>query len=327
MDTFGRRHDYLRISLTEKCNLRCTYCMPASGVPELTPNERLLKVDEVVRLARIFVEQCGVNKIRLTGGEPTVRKDLSEIIEGLGSLRPQGLKSIGMTTNGLALKSRLPILRDAGLNNINISLDTMDPFTFELLTRRRGHQSVVDAVFAALNAGFDSVKLNCVVMKGVNDHEVAKFVDLTKTNDIYVRFIEYMPFDGNQWTSTKFVPYKEILSNIIKVLPVSKCADSISDTSKAYRVEGYKGKFGFITSMSEHFCHTCNRIRLLADGNLKVCLFGNTEVNLLELLRAGASDDELVRVISDAVVKKKERHAGMGALAGMENRAMVRIGG
>ncbi|KAJ3394736.1 Molybdenum cofactor synthesis protein 1 [Entophlyctis sp. JEL0112] len=148
-------------------------------------------------------------------------------------------------------------------------------------------------------------------MKGVNDHEVAKFVDLTKTNDIYVRFIEYMPFDGNQWTSTKFVPYKEILSNIIKVLPVSKCADSISDTSKAYRVEGYKGKFGFITSMSEHFCHTCNRIRLLADGNLKVCLFGNTEVNLLELLRAGASDDELVRVISDAVVKKKERHAGM----------------
>ncbi|ORY36155.1 molybdenum cofactor biosynthesis prote [Rhizoclosmatium globosum] len=332
MDTFGRRHNYLRISLTEKCNLRCTYCMPATGVPTLTPNSKLLSTNEILRLASIFVKECGVEKIRLTGGEPTVRRDLLEIIEGLDKLRSHGLTSIGMTTNGLALKSKLPALKQAGLDHLNISLDTMSPHMFELLTRRRGHQSVVDSIYAALDTGFKSVKLNNVVMNGVNDHEVVDFVELTRNHDLYVRFIEYMPFDGNQWSNKKFVPYKTSLAQINSFFaptPVFKASDDPNDTSKAYKLDGFKGKFGFITSMSEHFCSTCSRIRLLADGNLKVCLFGNNEVNLRDVLRSSDNvpDEEVIRVIEEAVRRKKKQHAGMENLATMENRPMVLIGG
>ncbi|KAI9338530.1 hypothetical protein BDR26DRAFT_935258 [Obelidium mucronatum] len=301
--------------------------MPAAGVPALTPNSKLLTSGEILRLASIFVKDCGVEKIRLTGGEPTVRKDLLDIVDGLNQLRQHGLTSIGMTTNGLALKSKLPQLKEAGLDHLNISLDTLSPHMFELLTRRRGHQSVLDSVYAALDTGFSSVKLNNVVMNGINDHEVVDFVELTRNNDLYVRFIEYMPFDGNQWSSKKFVPYKTSLSTITKFFSptkVTKASDDANDTSKAYKLEGFKGKFGFITSMSEHFCSTCSRIRLLADGNLKVCLFGNNEVDLRAVLRSGENvpDEEVIRVIEEAVRRKKKQHAGMENLARMENRPM-----
>ncbi|KAJ3015434.1 UNVERIFIED_CONTAM: Molybdenum cofactor synthesis protein 1 [Siphonaria sp. JEL0065] len=305
--------------------------MPASGVPALTPNSKLLTTNEIIRLATIFVKECGVEKIRLTGGEPTVRRDLVDIIDGLNQLRPHGLTSIGMTTNGLALKSKLPQLKEAGLDHLNISLDTMSPHMFELLTRRRGHQSVVESIYAALDTGFKSVKLNNVIMNGVNDHEVVDFVELTRNNDLYVRFIEYMPFDGNQWSNKKFVPYKTSLSQITKFfngIEITKASDDPNDTSKAYKLAGFKGKFGFITSMSEHFCSTCSRVRLLADGNLKVCLFGNSEVNLRDVLRSGSNvpDEEVIRVIEEAVRRKKKQHAGMENLAKMENRPMVLIG-
>ncbi|KAJ3063041.1 Molybdenum cofactor synthesis protein 1 [Podochytrium sp. JEL0797] len=320
--------------------------MPAAGVPALTPNSKLLTSSEILRLASIFVKECGVEKIRLTGGEPTVRKDLIEIIgaslcrfgleiqKGLNELRPYGLTSIGMTTNGLALKSKLPDLRKAGLDHLNISLDTFSPQMFELLTRRRGHQSVVDSIYGALDTGFKSVKLNSVIMNGVNEHEVVDFVELTRNHDLYVRFIEYMPFDGNQWSNKKFVPYKTSLAEITKLFApaeISKISDDPHDTSKAYRVAGFEGRFGFITSMSEHFCGTCSRVRLLADGNLKVCLFGNSEVNLRDVLRRGGGavvpDEEVIRVIEEAVRNKKRQHAGMDDLAKMKNRAMVMIGG
>ncbi|KAJ3244788.1 Molybdenum cofactor synthesis protein 1 [Chytriomyces hyalinus] len=363
-DSFGRTHNYLRISLTEKCNLRfvvssallsnlrsalfysmlCTYCMPAAGVPDLTPSSKLLTGQEILQLASVFVKQLGVQKIRLTGGEPTIRKDLLQIVEGLNALKPYGLKSIGITTNGLALKSKLQPLKDAGLDQINISLDTLDPPMFELLTRRRGHQSVLDTIHASLETGFSAVKVNTVVMNGVNDHEVPAFVEMTRNNNLYVRFIEYMPFSGNQWSSRKFVPYKTLLGNIQDRYPdrnVVKCTDDANDTSKSYRVmggsgaeeEAFIGKFGFITSMSEHFCGTCSRVRLLADGNLKVCLFGDAEVNLKDVLRnstgadAAAIEEEVIQVIREAVMRKKEKHAGMDKLAGMKNRPMVLIGG
>ncbi|KAI8620150.1 hypothetical protein BC830DRAFT_1059622 [Chytriomyces sp. MP71] len=329
-DSFGRKHNYLRISLTEKCNLRCTYCMPSTGVPDLTPQSHLLTTPEILKLASIFVKECGIQKIRLTGGEPTVRRDLLQIVEGLNALKPYGLKSIGMTTNGLALKGKLARLKEAGLDQINISLDTLEAPMFELLTRRRGHQSVLDSIYAALDSGFSAVKLNNVVMKGVNDHEAARFVEMTRDHDLYVRFIEYMPFDGNQWTSKKFVPYQTLLTQIQQAYPdthISKCTDDPHDTSKAYRFEAFRGKFGFITSMSEHFCATCSRVRLLADGNLKVCLFGNAEVNLRDVLRDGGGDTEVIEVIRAAVMKKKEKHAGMENLARLKNRPMITIGG
>jgi GTP 3',8-cyclase / cyclic pyranopterin monophosphate synthase len=281
--------------------------MPEEGVP-LQPTENLLTSPEIMKLARLFVGQ-GVKKIRLTGGEPTIRKDFIEIVQGLNSLKDLGLEKIGVTTNGIALKRKLPSLKEAGLDQLNISLDTLDPMKFELLTRRRGHETVLSSVYQAVDLGFEAVKLNVVVMNKVNDSEVVDFVNLTKDLPINVRFIEYMPFGGtlviyflgNKWNTSKFISYSDMLDNIRYLHPtITKGLDEPNDTCKSYHIPGFKGKFGFITSMSEHFCGTCNRLRICADGNMKVCLFGNTEVSLRDMVRADQSDEELLEIISAA---------------------------
>uniref|UniRef100_A0A914WCQ5 Molybdenum cofactor biosynthesis protein 1 n=1 Tax=Plectus sambesii TaxID=2011161 RepID=A0A914WCQ5_9BILA len=321
-DTFGRQHTYLRISLTERCNLRCTYCMPAEGVP-LTPNEKILSSEEIVRLAGLFVRH-GVDKIRLTGGEPTVRKDLVDIVGALARL--PGVTDVGMTSNGVALSRKLDSLVAAGLNRLNISLDTVHAHKYELVSRRNGFSKVWQCIEKAEHL-FNPLKLNCVVMRGVNDDEVADFVALTEHRNLDVRFIEYMPFGGNKWQTKRMVAYKEMLDMIGQRWPnIDRLQDKPNDTSKAYRVHGWKGQFGFITSMSEHFCGTCNRLRITADGNLKVCLFGNAEVSLRDQMRAGATDEELSEVIGQAVLRKKKQHAGMENLAKMPNRPMILIG-
>ncbi|KAJ1942424.1 hypothetical protein FBU59_003202 [Linderina macrospora] len=326
-DLFGRFHNYLRISVTERCNLRCQYCMPSEGI-DLTPNERLLTTPEIIRLARIFVMQ-GVDKIRLTGGEPTVRKDIIELISGLNELRPLGLKKIAITTNGIALRRKLPLLRKAGLDGLNISLDTRDPRKFELFTRRKGAEHVLRAISEAGALGFDFVKVNVVVMRNMNEDEVPAFVEMTHDENIDVRFIEYMPFDGNQWGEQKLVPYRELLNNLVRLYGdrIERLPLEDNHTAKGYRIKGYKGQFGFITSMTKSFCSDCNRVRVLADGNLKVCLFGNTEVGLRDLLRDGSSDAEVVETIGKAVKRKKKAHAGIDILSQLPNRPMIKIGG
>ncbi|KAF9163793.1 Molybdenum cofactor synthesis protein 1 [Actinomortierella ambigua] len=325
-DKFSRQHTYLRISLTERCNLRCTYCMPAEGV-ELSPADSIMTTPEIIRLARLFVEE-GVTKIRLTGGEPTVRKDINDLVQQLGELRPMGLKTIAMTSNGIALKRKLPHLMSHGMNLLNLSLDTLDPFKFEIMTRRKGFERVMETIDDALRFGMDPVKVNCVVMRGTNDYEVLDFVEMTRSKKIDVRFIEYMPFGGNKWKENKLVPYQELIQRIQKVHPTfKKLVDDANDTSKAYHVPGFAGQVGFITSMSDHFCGTCNRLRITADGNLKVCLFGNTEVSLRDMMRQGKTDDELREVIEMAVKNKKKQHAGMSNLVNMKNRPMILIGG
>ncbi|CAG8596513.1 10817_t:CDS:2 [Ambispora gerdemannii] len=323
-DKFQRKHTYLRISLTEKCNLRCTYCMPAAGV-ELTPNEKLLTSEEIIRLAKLFVSQ-GINKIRLTGGEPTVRKDIVELVGELGRLKPLGLETLAMTSNGIALKRKLPQLVKNGLNLLNISLDTLDPFKFELITRRKGLERVLEAIDHAVALDFSPPKVNCVIIRGVNDGEFLDFVELTRNKPLDVRFIEYMPFDGNKWSQNKLVPYQELLKTLFNKYPDAKqLTDDPHDTSKAYRVPGFSGKIGFITSMSDHFCGTCNRLRITADGNLKVCLFGNTEVSLRDLLRNKVPDEQILEFIGMAVGNKKKQHAGMFELAAAKNRPMILI--
>ncbi|PBL00412.1 molybdenum cofactor biosynthesis prote [Armillaria gallica] len=311
IDTFRRRHDYLRISLTERCNLRCFYCMPEEGI-ELSPESHLLTNEEVLRLAALFVKS-GVTKIRLTGGEPTVRKGLNEIIGGLNELRPYGLRSIAMTTNGLALPRRLPTLIDQGLTHLNISLDTLDPFKFEFMTRRRGHEAVLKALDAALaSPALVSVKLNVVVVKGLNDSEVLDFIEMTKGQVLSVRFIEFMPFTGNAWDKRKMVPSSVLFGKIMLHHPdVERISDEVNDTARSWRVPGYKGTFGFISSMSDHFCSSCNRLRITADGQIKVCLFDAKEISLRDAMRKGATDDELLRVIGKAVSGKQEKHANM----------------
>lgn len=364
-DTFQRQHDYLRISITEKCNLRCLYCMPEEGVPQ-SPPQHLLTTPEIYLLSSIFVAQ-GVTKIRLTGGEPTVRRDILPLMHQIGSLRSHGLKELCLTTNGISLHRKLDSMAEAGLTGINLSLDTLDPYQFQIMTRRQGLSAVQRSISRILEmnragAGI-KLKINCVVMRGLNDREIIPFVELGREQDIEVRFIEYMPFDGNKWSKGKMLSYKEMLDIIREKHPsLRKVQDHKNDTSKTYEVPGFVGKMGFITSMTHNFCGSCNRLRITSDGNLKVCLFGNAEVSLRDIIRKlnngnpideaafealkqiemerqqglsvsagplGGSDHEreLLRVIGLAVKGKKEKHAGMGELENMKNRPMILIGG
>ncbi|XP_068865914.1 molybdenum cofactor biosynthesis protein 1 isoform X2 [Aphelocoma coerulescens] len=305
-DSFGRQHNYLRISLTEKCNLRCQYCMPEEGV-QLTPKSELLTAQEIITLARLFVKE-GVEKIRLTGGEPLIRPDVVDIVGQLYKL--QGLKTIAVTTNGINLTRLLPRLKEAGLNAINISLDTLVPAKFEFIVRRKGFHKVMEGIHKAAELGYHPVKVNCVVMRGFNEDEVLDFVDFTKDLPLDVRFIEYMPFDGNKWNFKKMVSYKEMLDTIKQRWPeLEKLPCETSSTAKSYKVPHFQGQISFITSMSEHFCGSCNRLRITADGNLKVCLFGNSEVSLRDHLRSGASEEQLIQIIGAAVGRKKKQHA------------------
>ncbi|KAJ8346128.1 hypothetical protein SKAU_G00303210 [Synaphobranchus kaupii] len=322
-DSFGRRHSYLRISLTEKCNLRCQYCIAGGGV-KLTPRAQLLTTAEVLALARLFVHE-GVEKIRLTGGEPLIRPDILDIIAELRKLK--GLKTIAATTNGMNLSRLLPGLKVAGLDLLNISLDSLVPAKFEFIVRRKGFHKVMEGIDKAIEMGYNPVKVNCVVMRGLNDDEVLDFVALTKRKPLDVRFIEYMPFDGNKWNFKKMVSYQEMLDHIRQQWPdLEQLQGGETDTAKAYRVPGYLGQVGFITSMSDHFCGSCNRLRITADGNLKVCLFGNSEVSLRDCLRSGAPDQELLEIIGAAVGRKKKQHAGMFSISQMKNRPMILIG-
>ena len=323
-DTFDRKHTYLRISLTERCNLRCQYCMPAEGVP-LQPQEHILTFEEIIRLSRIFLSG-GVNKIRLTGGEPLVRKDVENLIGELGQL--PGLQTFALTTNGLLLPKKLDRLQAKGINLLNISLDTLNPNKFLEITRRPGFDRVMTAIEMAIDRGFTPLKVNCVVIKGFNDNELGAFVAWTKDKPIEVRFIEYMPFEGNNWLDGGYMSYTDMISRIEEEhAPLERLQDGPNDTSKTYQVPGYLGRVGFITSMSENFCGSCNRLRLTADGNLKVCLFGNAEVSLRDAMRSGASDEQIKELIDHAVKRKKARHAGMYNIAHSENRPMILIGG
>ncbi|KAI8104326.1 hypothetical protein M9434_002884 [Picochlorum sp. BPE23] len=329
VDSHARRHSYLRISLTEKCNLRCLYCMPEEGV-DLTPHGHLLNTEEIVKLVELFA-LAGVNKVRLTGGEPTIRKDLANIVKQISSI--EGIKDVGITSNGLVLSRSLEQLKDAGLSLINLSLDTLKPARFEQMTRRKGHERVLGSINKALDLGYNPVKINVVVMKGVNDDEILDFVELTRNKNVNVRFIEYMPFDGNVWSTEKLVSYKEMFKAVNTYAKETsgdglvRFADGHGEVAKNFRVPGFKGSVSFITSMTSQFCGDCNRVRLMADGNIKVCLFGNNEVSLLDALREGATDEDLLAVVSAAVDRKKAAHAGMDILHTLKNRPMVKIGG
>ncbi|XP_059794743.1 molybdenum cofactor biosynthesis protein 1 isoform X6 [Balaenoptera ricei] len=296
--------------------------MPEDGVP-LTPKADLLTTEEILTLARLFVKE-GVDKIRLTGGEPLIRPDVVDIVAQLHQL--EGLRTIGITTNGISLARLLPQLQKAGLSAINISLDTLVPAKFEFIVRRKGFRKVMEGIHKAIELGYSPVKVNCVVMRGLNEDELPDFVALTEGLPLDVRFIEYMPFDGNKWNFRKMVSYKEMLDTLRQQWPeLEKLPEEESSTAKAFKIPGFRGRVSFITSMSEHFCGTCNRLRITADGNLKVCLFGNSEVSLRDHLRAGASEEELLSVIGAAVGRKKRQHAGMFSISQMKNRPMILI--
>jgi GTP 3',8-cyclase len=323
-DTHNRTHNYLRISLTDNCNLRCFYCMPEEDY-DFTPASRLMQAHEIEGIAKIFVAQ-GVDKIRLTGGEPLVRKDAADIILALSQLPV----NLSITTNGTRIHDFISLLKEAGIKSLNISLDTLQRDKFMLVTRRDQFNTVYNNIQLLLQKGFH-VKVNMVVMKGMNDGEINDFISWTKTEPVHVRFIEFMPFSGNRWTSNKVFTWQNILSVIGERYDILPLAAVAHDTAKKYIVPGHAGSFAVISTMSANFCDSCNRIRLTADGKLKNCLFAENETDLLTPFRQGA---DLLPLIQ-ANIKLKARELGGQFTADFEkihaedihNRSMITIGG
>lgn len=324
IDSFDRAHNYLRISLTDNCNLRCFYCMPEEDY-EFTPASRLMQPNEIESIASIFV-QNGVDKIRLTGGEPLVRKDAAEIIERLAKLPVD----LSLTTNATRLHDFVDVLAKAKVKSLNISLDTLDPDKFNIITRRNGFQKVIDNIHLMLNRNF-KVKINVVVMKGLNDSEIFDFVAWTKELPVQVRFIEFMPFDGNRWSSNQVFTWKDMLERIEEKYTPLRLQDGIHDTDKKYKIEGHKGSFSVISTMSAPFCSGCNRMRLTADGKMKNCLFSTNETDLLTALR---NNEDLLPLIQESIHSKAKELGGQFTkdfekihTEDLNNRSMISIGG
>lgn len=327
LDKLGRKHDYLRISITEHCNLRCTYCMPEEGIL-LTPKSHLMTADEIVSIAQTFVN-LGVSKIRLTGGEPLVRKEAKDIILRLGKL---GI-NLSITTNGILVSNFIETFKEAGITTVNISIDSLVKDKFNKITRRDYFDIVQKNIDLLLQEKFN-VKLNVVLIKSFNDNEILDFILTTKNKNIQIRFIEFMPFNGNQWDKSKLVSYADIMETIqthYSISDIERIQDAPNDTAKNFKINSYQGSFAIISSVTNPFCSTCNRIRLTADGKLKNCLFSNTEISLLETLRSGSS---ILPLIHQNLITKKAIRAGMdddlkfqNPELFSQNRTMIAIGG
>ncbi|CAA6804366.1 MAG: Molybdenum cofactor biosynthesis protein MoaA [uncultured Aureispira sp.] len=326
-DQQNRVHDYLRISLTERCNLRCFYCMPEEGV-ELAPKSHLMTYEEILAIATTFVEM-GVKKIRLTGGEPLVRKEAHVIIEALGKLPIE----LGITTNGILVDRFVDSFKKAGLKAVNISLDTLDRDKFALVTKRDDFEKVRENIDLLLAEGF-LVKINVVLMRAINFDEIIDFINITEHKNLQIQFIEFMPFDGNKWDWEKGISLAEIIekanahyqeSNVLRI------EDKPNDTAVNYKIKGYKGSFAVISTITNPFCSTCNRIRLTANGRIKNCLFSTGETDLLTPFRAG---EDIQPIILKSIHSKAPERGGWESLEAFskpenhgQNRSMILIGG
>ena len=325
VDRFGRTHNNLRVSVTDRCNIRCVYCMPETV--EFLPRKSLLSFEEIVRFVRVAAT-LGVDKIRLTGGEPLVRRDLPTLVRMIAEV-PQ-IKDIGLTTNGILLAPMAQALWDAGLRRINVSLDTLDPVRFEELTRRTGLEQVIAGILAAKAAGFDPVKVNAVAIKGANEEDVVPLGRFAREHGLELRFIEYMPLDaGDRWERDKVVFAAEILDMLSKEIAPLDPAPGQNPNAPAvdylYRDGG--GRVGMIASVSRPFCASCNRVRLTADGKLRNCLFALEETDVRSMLRGGATDEAIAQTLRESVAAKWEGHQINAATFIKPERLMHSIGG
>lgn len=324
VDQFNRIHDYLRISLTDNCDLRCFYCMPEEAY-QFTPSNKLMQAAEIESIAKIFVTE-GVKKIRLTGGEPLVRKDFADILLRLAKLNIE----LTITTNGTRLHEFVDVIKQAGIQSLNISLDTLQKERFVMMTKRDKHQQVMQNIQLMLENNIQ-VKVNVVAMKGINDEEIIDFVRWTKDCPIHIRFIEFMPFDGNQWNSSKVITLQQILDKVSAEFELEALNRSAHDTAKKFSVIGHKGTFAVISTMSAPFCGDCNRMRLTADGKMKNCLFSKSETDVLTAYRNG---ENIVSLIHQNISEKKQALGGQFTtdmdkieIDALQNRTMISIGG
>lgn len=324
VDTFNRVHDYLRISLTDNCDLRCFYCMPEADY-HFTPPQQLMQANEIEAIAKVFIEE-GVKKIRLTGGEPLVRKDFADILKRLAPLPVE----LTMTTNGTRLNEYIEDIKAAGIQSLNISLDTLQKDRFLLMTKRDKHEQVMRNIQLMLDRGIQ-VKVNVVAMKGINEEELLDFVAWTKDTPVHIRFIEFMPFEGNLWNRDKVLTLQQILDKIQAEYTTEVMERLPHETAKKFKVMGHAGTFAVISTMSAPFCGDCNRIRLTADGKMKNCLFSTSETDLLSALRMGS---DIRTLIHENIAQKKQALGGQFTTdlekietSNLHNRTMISIGG
>lgn len=325
VDTFGRIHDYLRISVTEQCNLRCFYCMPEDGI-ELRDKSIFMTAEECLQIAKEFVA-LGVKKIRLTGGEPLVKKNIDWIIRELGKLPVE----LAITTNAILVNRYLEVMKEAGIKSINVSLDSLKEERFNAISRRNYFNQITDNISLLLQNDF-TVKINVVVIRGTNEDEIADFVRWTLSENVHIRFIEFMPFDGNQWDSSKKYSFQEMLESVDSTFGKESYValkGSPNDTSRNFQLNNAKGTFGIISTITNPFCDSCNRIRLTADGKIKNCLFSSDESDLLKALRSGA---EMESIIGKAIHSKNKARGGIDEFTNEnvshhKNRSMITIGG
>lgn len=323
VDRFGRAITYLRVSVTDRCNYRCLYCMPEEGVPA-KPHGDILRYEEIERLVRVAAG-LGIYKVRLTGGEPLVRAGIADLVRMLAAV--PGVRDLALTTNGSLLAPLAPDLAAAGLKRVNVSLDTLHADRFRRITRRGELEDVLAGIEAARRHGLDPVKVNVVTIRGLNDDEAVDFARRT-LDGWHVRFIEVMPLgEGSHWAGDGYMPAAEVRARIEAQLgPLLPATTDTSGPARSWRLRGATGSIGFITPVSEHFCDYCNRLRLTADGRLLPCLCADTEVDVRSVIRGGAGDDALVGAIRQAVAAKP---AGHGLEQGVlpTSRLMCGIGG
>ncbi len=315
----------MRISVTDRCNLRCRYCMPEQGVTAVS-HDLIMRYEEIEMLVRAAVT-IGFKKIRLTGGEPLVRKGITRLITTLKKI--EGISDLSLTTNGVLLSDMAHQLKEAGIGRINISLDTLRPDRFFTITRRDHFKDVIDGIDAALNAGMDPVKINVVLMRGVNDDEIMDFVLLTRDRPLCVRFIEFMPTTGETaWDRARVVPSDQVLSEIKKRYTITEVDQKTgAGPSTDFRIAGFAGTVGFISPISRHFCDRCNRLRVTADGRVRGCLFSDDEMYLLPILRGTRDISEIADFIRKAIAHKPSAHNINDARFKNCQRAMTSIGG
>lgn len=320
IDNYGREINYLRISVTDRCNLRCRYCMPAEGCSNLIPRSEILTFEEILRLTKAAVS-IGIHKIRLTGGEPLIRHSVLDLIRRMNEI--DGVDEIDITTNGILLGDMAEDLKKAGVKRVNISLDTFDPEKYKMITRGGDLNKALRGIEAAEKAGLTPIKINCVALRGFNDDEFGKFVELTRDRDIHVRFIELMPIGQNDLGGDfGFISNKEILAMFPELVSCGHQEFSVADE---YKLPGAAGTVGFISALSHEFCATCNKIRLTSDGKLKPCLHSNEEIDVKSVLRNG-TDEDVKNLLIESIYHKIPHHLLNDGAAPI-HRNMNKIGG
>ncbi len=305
VDRYGRRITYLRVSVTDRCNLRCIYC--GTDFQRLR-HEDILRYEEIIRIIDLFV-RLGIRKVRITGGEPLLRKNIGFFLKELSKI--DGIEELAITTNGILLEDFIDQIKEAGIRRINISLDTLRPERYREITGRDEFYKVLNGIYKAKEKGFDPIKINVVLLKGINEDEIMDFVDLSIKEPFCIRFIEYMPtFDSNRDFFISGRDVKRMIQERFKLIEVKEKDSLYPGPAIYYRVEGAKGKIGFIDAISSHFCSRCNRIRLTADGNLVPCLFSSKKIDIKNPMRSGAKDEDLIELILKAVKEKPSSHMG-----------------